>query len=153
MSLSSDLAPHTSSHKDVTENVLIFTEPTTPLNHYCEFEVGIDVKNASKLDISMTPEVERRDLDDSKDISQETCEEKIEPTILEFDDDVLFIEYESFLCGFDINVCLDVDLCAEYASFSFHPIQIDLLFKSCKSELVESESIATETSDLDQTLA
>ena len=38
--------------------------------------------------------------------------EVIEPTILDFKDDTLSIEYESFSCGFDVNVGLDVDLCA-----------------------------------------
>jgi len=48
----------------------------------------------------------------------------------------------NFSYGFDVNVDLDVDLCAEYESFSFVPIQTDLLFGHCKFEFVESESIA-----------
>jgi len=114
--------------------------------------VGEDLKSASKLDMGITPKIEHCDLDNSKDISQETCEEKIKPTILDFDDNILSVEYESFLCGFDVNVSLNVDLCVEYASFSFDSIQIDFLFESSNSELVEYESIAAETFDLDQTL-
>jgi len=68
---------------------------------------------------------------------------------LECNDDVLSIEYESFLCGFDVDVSLDVDLHAEYESFSFEPIQIGLLFENCKSEFVESESIAIKKFALD----
>ena len=44
---------------------------------------------------------------------------------MDFNDDILSIEYKSFSCGFDANVGLDVDLCAEYESFSFDPIQLD----------------------------
>ena len=36
--------------------------------------------------------------------------------------------------------------------FSFDPIQTDLLFGNCKSEFVESESIANKKFALDQTL-
>ena len=46
---------------------------------------------------------------------------------------------------------LAVDLRVEYESFSFDPIQADLLFESSKSDFVESETIATENFDLDQT--
>ena len=45
--------------------------------------------------------------------------EVLAPTTLKFDDDLVSIEYESFLCGFDVNVGLDVDLCAKYESFFF----------------------------------
>ena len=78
--------------------------------------------------------------------------EVLEPTKLEFNDDILSIEYESFSCVLDVNVGLDVDLCAEYEFFSFDPIQTDLLFESCKSKLVEFETIVTEIFDLDWTL-
>jgi len=47
---------------------------------------------------------------------------------LEFKDDILSIEYEYFSCGFDVNVGLDVDLCAEYESLSFDPIHHDFFF-------------------------
>jgi len=70
--------------------------------------------------------------------------EVIEPTILDFNDGILSIEYESFSCVFDVNVGLDVDLSTEYESFSFNPIQTDLLFESCGSKFIESETIVTE---------
>ena len=60
--------------------------------------------------MSITLEVERHDFNESDYISQESCEEEVEPTNLEFNDDILSIEYESFLYGFDVNVGLDVDL-------------------------------------------
>jgi len=44
-----------------------------------------------------------------------------------------------------------VDLYAEYEFFSFDPIQADFLFESCKSDFVESEIIAIENFDVDQT--
>jgi len=72
---------------------------------------------------------------------------RLEPTILDFDDDILSIEYESFSCGFDVNVSLDVDLCAEYESFSFDPIQTALLFENCNSTFVKFETIVTEKFD------
>jgi len=86
-------------------------------------------------------EVEHRDLDESKAILLETCVGKIEPTILDFDDSILSIEYESFSHRFDANVGLDVDLCDEYESFSFDLIHPDFLFESHKSKFVESEAI------------
>jgi len=43
---------------------------------------------------------------------QGSCEEIIEPTKLEFNYNILFIEYESFLCGFDINESFDDGFCA-----------------------------------------
>jgi len=52
---------------------------------------------------------------------------------------------------FAMNVSLDVDLCAEYESFSFDHIQADLLFESHKSQFIEPEAIVTEHFDLDQT--
>jgi len=57
-----------------------------------------------------------------------------------------------FHVGFDANVGLDVNLYAEYESFSFDPIQPDFLFEFHKSKFVESEAIVTEHFDLDQTL-
>ena len=105
----------------------------------------------SELDISITPEVEPRDLDESQEaISQELCNEVTEPTILDLDNDILSIEYESFSYGFDVSMVLDVDLCAEYESFSLEPIQPDFLFESHKSKFIESEAIVTEHFDLDQ---
>ena len=60
---------------------------------------------------------------------------------MEFNDDILSIEYKSFSCRFDANVGLDVDLCAEYESFSFSPMHPDFLFESHKYKFVESEAI------------
>ena len=45
-----------------------------------------------------------------------------------------------------------MDLCAEYESFSFDPIQTDLLFESIKSELVESDNLGIKNFDLVQIL-
>jgi len=50
---------------------------------------------------------------------QESCEEVIEPTILDFDDDILFVEFESFSCGFDIDEGFDEGFCVEYESYFF----------------------------------
>jgi len=82
-------------------------------------------------------------------ISQESLEEEDDPTNLEFHADILFVEYESFSCELNVNIGLDVDLCAEYESFSFNPIIPDLLVESHKSKFVESEAIVTENFDLD----
>jgi len=68
---------------------------------------------------------------------------------LDFDDDILSIEYGSFSCGFDVNVSLDVDLCDEYESFSFDPVQANHLFEYCKSEIVESNNVVITNFDLD----
>ena len=69
---------------------------------------------------------------------------------MEFSDNILSIEYESFSCGVNVNVGSDVDLCAEYESFSFDPIRIDLLFENCKSKFVEPGSISTKNFALNQ---
>ena len=141
MSLSQDLAPHTSSPKDVTEDVLVSSDPPAFFHHSCECEMGEDLESASELNMSITPDVEHRDLDDSKDISQGTCEEKIEPTILEFNDDILSVEYKSFACGFDDNESFDEGFYAKYESFSLDPIQSDFLFESCQSEFLKSDNL------------
>ena len=84
----------------------------------------------SELDISITPKVEPRNLDESQEaISQELCDEITKPTILDFDDDIFYAEYESFSYGFDVTEGLDVGFHVEYESFSFDPIIPDLLFK------------------------
>jgi len=54
MSLSYDLTPHTSSPKDVPEDVLISSDPPTTLNDFCEFQEGEDFENLSELDVSVT---------------------------------------------------------------------------------------------------
>ena len=66
-------------------------------------------------------------------------------------DDSLSIEYESFACRFDDNEDFDEDFCTEYESFSFDPLQADLLFEYCKSEIVEFDNVIIENFDLDQT--
>jgi len=90
-SLSTDLTPCTSSLKDVIKDILVYVDLPTTLNNFCEFKVGKQFDTVSELDISVTPEVEPHDLDDSKDISQELHDEVTEPTILDFNDDI-------FLC-------------------------------------------------------
>ena len=80
--------------------------------------------------MSTTTKVKPYDLDDSEDISLDLCDEVTESTILNFHDDILSIEYESFSCGFNDNVSLDVDVYAEYESFSFDPVQADLKLSS-----------------------
>jgi len=153
LSLSPALAPEFSSPTDVIEDVLIFANPPTTLNAYFEFEEGDEYGNPSELDLSITTDFEHHELDElDGTILQESCEGEATPTRLEFSDDILSIEYESFSCGFDVNVGLDVNLCAEYESFSFYPIRTDLLFGNCKSEFVKSGAIVTEHFDLDQTL-
>ena len=136
-SLSQDLAPHTSSPTDITKDVLASADPPTTLNYSFEFEEGDECGNPSELDCC----------------SHESCEEDVEPTAFEFNDDILYAEYESFLYGLDldVNVGLDVDLCAAYESFSFNPIQPDFLFESCKSKFVESNNIANKNFALDWT--
>jgi len=130
MSLSPDLAPRTSLPKGITDDVLLSTDPPTTLNNFCEFDVGEQYDTMSELNISMTPEVEPRDLDESQEaISHELCDEVTKPTILDFDNDILYAEYESFSCGFDVNEGLDVGFHVEYESFSFDPVIPDLLFK------------------------
>jgi len=120
---SQDLAPHTSSPTNITEDVLVSANPPAPFHHSREFEEGEDLKSASEVNMSVTPEIEHRNFDESDDtILQETIVEVIEPTTLKFDDDILSIEYEYFSCGFNVTVGLDVDLRAEYESFSFDPI-------------------------------
>jgi len=48
--------------------------------------------------MSITPDIEHHDFDESKEaILQKSCEEKVEPTILQFGDDILSLEYEFFL--------------------------------------------------------
>ena len=127
--------------------------PTT-LNDSFEFEEGDECGNPSELDLSITIDFEHHEIEESEEtILQRQCEETLEPSRLEFSNDILSIEYEYFSCGFDVNVDLDVDLCAEYESFPFDPIRIDLLFENCKYKFVESENIATKKFALDQTCA
>jgi len=57
------------------------------------------------------------------------CDKKTELTILDFDDDILYAEHESFSYGFDVSEGLDVSFYIEYESFSFDPIITNLLFQ------------------------
>ena len=41
---------------------------------------------------------------------------------MEFNVDILFVEYESFSCRFNITAHLDKGFCIEYESFSFDPL-------------------------------
>jgi len=71
---------------------------------------------------------------------------------LDFDDDILFVEYEYFSCGFDIDESFDEDFYGEYESFSFDLIHIDFLFESYKSEFIKSDNLIVANFDLTQTL-
>jgi len=53
MSLSQDLAPYTSSPKDVTEDILVYADPPILFNDSCEFEVGEQFDTASELDMNI----------------------------------------------------------------------------------------------------
>ena len=128
MSLSLDLVSLTSLPKNVTAYVFAYADPPVPFSHSREFKVGDDLEILGGLDMSTGTEVKHHDLDDSEDISHELYDEVTEPIILNFDDDIPSIEYESFSSGLDVNVSLDVDLYAEYESFSFDPVEADLLF-------------------------
>jgi len=129
MSLSTDLAPCTSSPKEVTEDILVYVYLSTTLNDFYEFEVCERSDTISELEISITPEVEPHNFDKSQEvISQELCDEVTKLTILDFDDDILYVEYESFSCGFDITESLNLCFHVEYESFSFGPIIPALLF-------------------------
>ena len=60
---------------------------------------------------------------------------------MDFDDAILYAEYESFSCGSDVTKGLDVGFHVEYESFSFGSVIPDLLFKLDNNILyVEYES-------------
>ena len=69
ISLSQDLASHSSSPKDVTEDILIFVDPPAPFNHSCEFEVDEDLGNPSEFDLSITTYNEHNEIDGSEPVS------------------------------------------------------------------------------------
>ena len=71
---------------------------------------------------------------------------------MDFDDDILLVEHESFSCVFDIDESFDEDFYAKYESFPFDPIQIDFLFESCKSKLVASDNLVITNFDFEWTL-
>jgi len=95
----------------------------------------------SELEISITHEIELHNLDDSKIILQELHDEVTELTMLDFDDDILYAECESFSYGFDVTEGLDLGSHIEYETFSFEPVIPDLLFKLDENILhIEYES-------------
>jgi len=64
---------------------------------------------------------------------------------LDFDDDIIYAEYKSLSCGFDVTKGLDVDIYVEYESFLFDPVIPNLLFKLDDNLLyVEYESFSCE---------
>ena len=104
MSLLSDLASHTSSHKDITEDVHASADQPAPFIHSCEFEVGEDLKSAGELDMSITLDVEYHE---SEAIYlHESREEKVESSIFELDDAILYVEI--FFMWVDIKVLIKV---------------------------------------------
>ena len=66
-SLSQDLAPHTSSPTDITEDVLVSGDPPAHFHHSRDFEEGDDLESASDLNMSVIPQIEHRDFDESDD--------------------------------------------------------------------------------------
>jgi len=58
MSVSPNHAPHTNSHKIITDDVLVFSNLPTILNDSFEFEVGEDLVNPSELDMSVKSDIE-----------------------------------------------------------------------------------------------
>ena len=73
--------------------------------------------------------------------SHHSCEKVIEPSNLQFDDDIFSVEYESISCGFDVNVGLDVDLSAEYESFSFDPSKLTSFLKIASLNLLSLRAL------------
>jgi len=115
------------------------------VNDFCEFDVGEQSDTISELDTRITPEVEPYDLDDLKGILQELCNKVIELTILDFDDDIFYVEYESFSCQLDVTEGFDVGFHVKHESFSFDPVILDLLFQLDDNILyVEYESFSGE---------
>lgn len=106
---------------NVTEDVLVSVIPPTTLNNSFEFENGEDLKSAGDLDISIKSNIEHYEIDDSEAILQESCEYVSKSTDLDFDDDILLVEYESFSCRFDVNVGLDEGV---YESFLLTPSKL-----------------------------
>ena len=48
---------------------------------------------------------------------------------MDFDDDILYVEYESFSCELDVTEGLYAGFHVKNVSFSFGPVIVDLLFK------------------------
>jgi len=78
MSLSPDLAPTPSSHKNIANGVLIYADPPALFNDSCKFERHEQFDTVSELDMSITHNVEHYDIDESETIYlQESREEKV----------------------------------------------------------------------------
>jgi len=118
-SLLTDLAPCIGSTDNVIEDILVYVDIPTTLNDFREFEVGEQSDTVSESDTSIAPAVKLHDLDDMIAISQELCNEITEPIILDFDDDILYAEYEFFSYGLDVTEGFDVGFHVEYQTFSF----------------------------------
>ena len=67
MFLSQDLAPHTSSVKDVTDDILVSFDLPVPFNHSCEFKMDEDLETPSELDMSIKSDVENHEIDESEE--------------------------------------------------------------------------------------
>ena len=114
--------------------------------------MGEQFDTANELNMSIQSDIEHHVIDVSEEAKfQETSVAVIGPTILDFNDDILSIEYESISYGFNVTMGLDVARCVEFETFSFDPILTDLLFKSDKSKFVEFETFVPMIADLDQT--
>jgi len=59
-----DLTPHTNSQKDVTDDVLVYADPSTTVDDSFEFE-GQELEGPDELAMSIPSAIEHRDkLDD-----------------------------------------------------------------------------------------
>ena len=127
MSLSPNLASEPSSPKDVANDVQVFPIPSGLFTQSFEFEEGEESNSATEFN-------EHHDSDKLENTClQKSCEGVVEPPNLEFDDDILSVEYESFACGLNENESLNVGFRIEYESFSFDLIITDYLFEHAKS--------------------
>ena len=151
LSLSPDLALEPSSHKDVTEDILIFADPLAPFTHSCELEECEGFESASELDMIITTEVAHHNYRYSKDtFVKESCGDEVRFVHANLKFDVA--EYECFLYGPDKIESLDVDLYADYESFSIAPIITYHFCESFKSEFLESKPFEPITVNLNHTL-
>jgi len=92
--------------------------------------------------MSITSKVEYHGIDESKDIClQESYEEQDKPITLEYDDNILFVKYESFSHGLDDNEGLGVGFCVQYESFSFGPLISDLILKKSQFEFLTAKNL------------
>jgi len=75
----------------------------------------------------------------------------ISDLLFKLDNNILYVEYESFSYEFETHGSSNGGVYADYESFSFDSIQTEFLFEYCKSEFVESKIISTKNFALDQT--